>query len=65
MDKIRVRRIMTLLKGLDERGKKVFFSLQVRQLNMKNLVAIYVGSCEEYNVSHALGIWGDFGANML
>lgn len=54
VDKIRVRRILTLVKGLDDKAKKVFFSLQVRQLNMKNLVGLFLTNCEQYNVSSSI-----------
>ncbi|KAL2000637.1 hypothetical protein VTN02DRAFT_2838 [Thermoascus thermophilus] len=47
--KIRVRRILTLIKGLDEKAKKVFFAIQARQLSMRTAVTIYLQACEEYN----------------
>lgn len=50
-DKIRVRRILTLLKGLDDKAKKVFFAMQLRQLNMRKTITAYLQACEEYNVS--------------
>ena len=49
-DTIRVRRILTLVKGLDERSKKVFFALQTRQLKMITFMNFYLAACEEYNV---------------
>ena len=51
VDKIRVRRILTLLSGLDDKAKKVFFAMQARQVSMRNIVTIYLQSCEAYNVS--------------
>ncbi|OAX84292.1 hypothetical protein ACJ72_01334 [Emergomyces africanus] len=48
-DMIRVRRILTLVKGLDERAKKVFFALQARQLSMRTFMTFYLTACEEYN----------------
>ncbi|KAL4968283.1 sister chromatid cohesion factor PDS5 [Aspergillus stella-maris] len=49
VDKIRVRRILTLLRGLDEKAKKVFFAMQARQMTMRNAVTIYLQACEDYN----------------
>ncbi|KAK2774902.1 hypothetical protein FQN53_003378 [Emmonsiellopsis sp. PD_33] len=46
---IRVRRILTLVKGLDERAKKVFFAFQGRQLKMTTFMKFYLSACEEYN----------------
>lgn len=53
-DKIRVLRILTLVRGLDEKAKKVFFALQTRQLSMRNAMTIFLQTCEEYNVSFSL-----------
>lgn len=50
-DAVRVRRILTLVKGLDERSKKVFFALQGRQMNMGTFMGFYLTACEDYNVS--------------
>ncbi|CRG83690.1 Sister chromatid cohesion protein pds5 [Talaromyces islandicus] len=49
VDKIRVERILTLLKGLDEKSKKVFFAFQARQINLRTALTIYLQTCEEYN----------------
>ncbi|KAJ0419828.1 armadillo-type protein [Aspergillus carlsbadensis] len=49
VDKIRVRRILTLLRGLDEKAKKVFFAMQARQISMRTLMTIFLQACEEYN----------------
>ncbi|KAL4892298.1 armadillo-type protein [Aspergillus ambiguus] len=49
VDKVRVRRILTLLKGLDDKAKKVFFALQARQIQLRTAVTIYLQACEEYN----------------
>ncbi|PGH23746.1 hypothetical protein AJ80_02175 [Polytolypa hystricis UAMH7299] len=48
-DAIRVRRLLTLVKGLDDRAKKVFFALLPRQLNMRTFMSFYLTTCEEYN----------------
>jgi sister-chromatid-cohesion protein PDS5 len=50
VDKIRVQRILTLIKGLDEKAKKVFFAFQARQLNLRTAITIYLQACEDYNV---------------
>ncbi|KAA8648151.1 hypothetical protein EYZ11_000523 [Aspergillus tanneri] len=49
VDKVRVRRILTLTRGLDDKAKKVFFAMQARQLQMRTAVTIYLQACEEYN----------------
>lgn len=51
VDKIRVRRVLALLRGLDEKAKKVFFAMQGRQLSVTGVMKIYLEACEEYNVS--------------
>ncbi|KAI5310831.1 hypothetical protein KEM55_000001, partial [Ascosphaera atra] len=48
-DAIRVRRILTLAKNLDDRAKKVFFAFQSRQLSLRKFVQFFITSCEEYN----------------
>ena len=48
-DVIRVRRILTLVKNLDERCKKVFFAMQVRQISLARIVEVYLKACEQYN----------------
>jgi sister-chromatid-cohesion protein PDS5 len=49
IDKIRVRRILTLLAGLDDKAKKVFYAMQGRQISVRNFVDFYLKACEEYN----------------
>lgn len=51
VDKIRTRRVLTLLSGLDEKAKKVFFAMQGRQMSVRGVMKIYLETCEEYNVS--------------
>lgn len=53
VDKIRVRRILTLLRGLDEKARRVFFVMLARQLSMRSAVTLYLEGCEKYNVSTA------------
>ncbi|OQD90966.1 hypothetical protein PENANT_c001G10391 [Penicillium antarcticum] len=49
VDKIRVRRILTLLRGLDEKARRVFFVMLARQLSMRSAVTLYLEACEKYN----------------
>lgn len=51
IDKIRVRRVLTLVDSLDDKAKKVFFAMQARQLSMRTIITIYLQACEDYNVS--------------
>jgi sister chromatid cohesion protein PDS5 len=46
---IRVQRILTLVKSLDERAKKVFSMMQNRQVGFAKLMAAYLKACEDYN----------------
>ena len=48
-DKLRVERILTLVKGLDERAKKVFFAILSRQLKLAQVMRVYLQRCEDYN----------------
>ncbi|KAF3483329.1 bimD [Arthroderma uncinatum] len=48
-DDIRARRILTLVKGLDEKSKNVFFAFQTRQLKMRTFITFYLDACEEHN----------------
>ncbi|KAJ5560945.1 Armadillo-like helical [Penicillium sp. DV-2018c] len=49
VEKIRVRRILTLLRGLDEKARRVFFVMLTRQLSMRSAVTLYLEACEKYN----------------
>lgn len=49
VDKIRVRRILTLLRGLDEKARRVFFVMLPRQLAMRSAMTLYLEACEKYN----------------
>ncbi|EFR04751.1 sister chromatid cohesion and DNA repair protein BimD [Nannizzia gypsea CBS 118893] len=49
-DSIRARRILTLVNGLDERSKNVFFAFQSRQVKMRAFIDFYLTACEEYNM---------------
>ncbi|KAI4211822.1 MAG: hypothetical protein LQ351_005463 [Letrouitia transgressa] len=48
-DKIRTERILILLRSLDERAKKVFFTIQSRQLVLAKVMNAYLARCEDYN----------------
>ena len=47
---IRTERILTLVKRLDERAKKIFFALSARQASLGRFVHAYLQACEDYNV---------------
>ena len=48
-DAIRAGRILTLIQGLDTRGRQVFFSMQHRQVQMSKGLKVFLDTCEEYN----------------
>jgi sister chromatid cohesion protein PDS5 len=50
-DRIRVRRILTLIRRLDEKTKKVFYAIQSRQVGVARAVGAFLQACESYNVS--------------
>ena len=54
-DKLRAERILVLVRNLDERGKKVFFAIQSRQLVLAKVMSAYLLRCEDYNVSSIPG----------
>ena len=49
-DKIRTERVLLLVKGLDERAKKIFFARCSTQAMLSKYLAAYIQSCEDYNV---------------
>ncbi|KAJ5256976.1 Armadillo-like helical [Penicillium angulare] len=49
VDKIRVRRILTLIRGLDEKARRVFFVMLARQLSMRSAMTLYLEACEKFN----------------
>ena len=51
VDKVRTERILTLVKNLDEKAKKVFFAIQSRQVILGKVMTAYLQRCEDYNVS--------------
>ena len=53
-DKIRTDRILVFVKDLDERARKVFYALQMRQLNLAKYMAVYLERCEHYNVGRLM-----------
>ncbi|KAE9964063.1 hypothetical protein EG328_010836 [Venturia inaequalis] len=48
-DKIRTERILVLIRDLDERAKKVFFSIQTMQTNNAAFLEGFLKRCELYN----------------
>ena len=56
-DKIRTERILLLVKGLDERAKKVFFAMQTRQTQLAKVMTAYLQRCEDYNVGSSTESW--------
>ncbi|ETN43045.1 uncharacterized protein HMPREF1541_02203 [Cyphellophora europaea CBS 101466] len=48
-DAIRARRILTLVRSLDDRARKVFIGMQGRQTQMKRGVDVYLKACVSYN----------------
>lgn len=48
-DLIRVRRILTLARGLDDKAKRVFFGMQNRQTQFSRVMAKFLQACEDYN----------------
>lgn len=48
-DKIRTERLLLLVKGLDEKAKRVFFVLQARRLHLSKVMNAYLQRCEDYN----------------
>jgi sister chromatid cohesion protein PDS5 len=48
-DLVRVRRVLTLVKGLDDKAKRVFFGMQNRQTQFARVMAQYLKACEDYN----------------
>lgn len=49
VDLIRVRRILALVKGLDEKARRVFFAMQNRQTFLSLVMVEYLKACEDYN----------------
>ena len=50
-DKLRIERILTMVKSLDERAKKIFYSIQIRQTITSKVFLTFLQRCEDYNVS--------------
>ncbi|KAF2477508.1 uncharacterized protein BDR25DRAFT_1638 [Lindgomyces ingoldianus] len=49
LDKIRVERQLVLVKGLEEKAKKVFFAKQGNQATIATYMEHFLKMCEEYN----------------
>ncbi|KAL6717124.1 Sister chromatid cohesion protein pds5 [Lecanora helva] len=48
-DMIRAERILLLVKYLDEKARKVFFSMQIRQIAVAKIMEAFLQRCEDYN----------------
>ncbi|KAI4259274.1 MAG: hypothetical protein LQ352_000814 [Teloschistes flavicans] len=48
-DKIRIERILLLARDLDERAKRVFYTMQARQQVLYRNMTAYLMHCENYN----------------
>ena len=48
-DNVRTERILLLVKGLDEKAKKVFYAIQGRQQLLGKAVSSYLKTCEDFN----------------
>lgn len=51
-DKIRVKRLLVLVKGLDTKAKKALFAVPLRQISYAKVMEVFLKSCEENNVSY-------------
>ena len=60
VNRMRVGRILTLVSGLNDKARAVFFALQTRQLSMRSVVTRYLQHCEEYNVTLPLSVFFSF-----
>ncbi|CBX97280.1 hypothetical protein LEMA_P104110.1 [Plenodomus lingam JN3] len=49
LDKMRAERQLVLVKGLDEKGKKVFFAKQFNQVRAAEFMEHFLKCCEDYN----------------
>lgn len=57
LDSVRVKRLLMLVRDLDEKAKPVFFALQKRQAEISKFVTAFLKCCEDYNG----GVAEDFG----
>ena len=48
-DSLRVKRLLTLVRDLDEKAKPVFFGLQKRRAELSKGMTTFLKACEEYN----------------
>lgn len=48
-DSIRVRRLLTLVRDLDDKSKPIFFGLQKRQADMAKAIESFLKCCVDYN----------------
>ena len=50
LDRVRTERILTLVNSLDDRAKRIFYSVQVRQTIVSKVMITFLQRCEDYNV---------------
>jgi len=55
-DKLRAERLLTMLKDLDDKAKKVFFSLMKAQKNTTEYFKAYLKRCEDYKVNDTVAL---------
>jgi sister-chromatid-cohesion protein PDS5 len=53
-DTKRVTRMLTVVKYLDEKARKAFNAIPIRQRTMAQLLRTFVDLCEKYNVGFGL-----------
>jgi len=53
-DKIRVKRLLVLVKGLDAKAKKALFAVPLRQISYAKVMEVFLKACEDNNVSYPL-----------
>jgi sister-chromatid-cohesion protein PDS5 len=50
-DRIRVRRLLVLVKGLDTKAKRALFAVPLRQISYAKVMEVFLKACEDNNVS--------------
>ena len=51
-DKIRVKRLLVLVRGLDTKAKKALFAVPLRQISYAKVMEVFLKACEDNNVSY-------------
>lgn len=50
-DKIRVKRLLVLVKGLDTKARRALFAVPLRQISYAKVMEVFLKACEDHNVS--------------